>query len=128
VDFALTTAAESLVGLDVRVDPPGAALAWQLFLDDAPWPDGATFTGPYGLPAVTARSGIAADDARAEVYAPALPFVDPARDLGVFVTRDRPELTELAGQGSDQAPPETAAAQREMQRVLQDWGYAHGSH
>jgi arylsulfatase A-like enzyme len=122
VDFALDTAAEGLVGLDLRVDPPGAPISWELFLDDAPWPDRATFSGPFGLPAVASLTGIVNDEARAEVYAAALPTIDPSRDLGVFVTRDRPG--DLAG-----SPPtgggEGAA---EMQRMLQQWGYAHGSH
>jgi hypothetical protein len=118
VDFALNTAAEGLVGFDLRVDPPGAPVAWKLFLDDAPWPDQATFAGPSGLPAVACRTGIASDEARAEVYSAALPIVDPSRDLGVFVTRDRP----------GEAPAGGDEGAVEMQRMLQQWGYAHGSH
>jgi arylsulfatase A-like enzyme len=122
VDFALDTAEASLTGLDLRVDPAGAPVAWELFLDDAPWPAGATFAGPFGLPAVAARRGLASDDARAEVYAAAPPVIDPSRDLGVFVTRDRPGET-VAG-----APVSGGAGAAEMQRMLQQWGYAHGSH
>ena len=44
--FALTTAPDALVGLDLRVDPPGAPVAWKLFLDDAPWPDAGDLRGP----------------------------------------------------------------------------------
>jgi len=119
VDFALATVPDALVGFDLRVDPAGSPIGWRLFLDDAPWPEKATFTGPFGLPAVAAQTGIASDDARAEAYAPALPLADPSRDLGVFVTRDRP------GESAAQGPAPDAEGAKEMQRVLQDWGYAH---
>jgi arylsulfatase A-like enzyme len=124
VDFALTTAADAAVGFDLRVDPPGAPIAWRLFLDDSPWPDGATFAGPFGLAAQTARGGIVTDQARSEAYASAPPLIDPARDLGVFVTRDRPTTdTSLPG-GAPPPEPMSAGAAEEMKRVLQDWGYA----
>jgi arylsulfatase A-like enzyme len=122
VDFALDTAESALVGFDLRVDPAGAPIAWQLFLDDAPWPDKATFSGPFGLPAIAARSGIASDEARAEAYSPVLPVVDPSRDLGVFVTRDKP------GDAASGGPTGGGEGAVEMQRMLQQWGYAHGSH
>lgn len=124
--FALSTAPGALVGLDLRVDPPGAPVSWKLYLDDAPWPDGATFAGPFGLPAVASRTGIAGDDARAEAYAASAPVIDPARDLGVFVTRDRPQSSSASA--SSPATPTTPEAAAEMQQVLQQWGYAHGSH
>jgi arylsulfatase A-like enzyme len=122
VDFALQTAPDALVGLDVRVDPAGAPVAWKLALDDAPWPEHATFTGPFGLPAVAARDGIGSDEARAEAFSTTLPVVDPSRDLGVFVTRDRP------GDATAAIPTSGGAGAVEMQRMLQQWGYAHGSH
>ena len=122
VDVALDTAAEGLVGFDLRVDPPGAPVSWKLFLDDAPWPDQATFAGPFGLPAVAALAGIVSDEARAEVYAAALPTIDPSHDLGVFVTRDRP------GDVAGETPTGGGQGAVEMQRMLQQWGYAHGSH
>jgi hypothetical protein len=123
LELALTTAPDAVVGFDLRIDPASAPLAWQLTIDDAPWPAGATFAGPFGLPAVAAKSGIASDEARREAYAQALPFVDPERDTGMFVTRDKPG--EGVGGGSEALDGEGA---KEMQRVLQDWGYAHGSH
>jgi arylsulfatase A-like enzyme len=125
VDFALATAPDAVVGFDVRVDPPGAPIAWQLFLDGAPWPDNATFAGRFGLPAVAATKGIATGEARAEVYAPALAVTDPSRDLGLFVTRDS---AEKAGELAAESPATNEQAAKEMQRVLRDWGYAHGSH
>jgi arylsulfatase A-like enzyme len=128
--FALTTSPEALVGLDLRTDPPGASLTWRLFLDDAPWPAGATFAGPFGLPAVAVSDGIAGDEARSEAYASRFPVVDPALDLGLFVTRDRPDRAgapDSSGRGGTAAAAASAAT-REMQQVLQQWGYAHGSH
>jgi arylsulfatase len=122
VDFALTTAPDAAVGFDLRVDPAGAPIAWKLFLDDQPWPERAVFAGAWGLPAVAARAGLAADDARTEAYAAALPTVDPARDLGLFVTRDRP------GDAPGAGPVSGGAGAVEMQRMLEQWGYAHGSH
>jgi arylsulfatase A-like enzyme len=123
VEIALTTAPDAVVGFDLRIDPAGAPVAWQLTLDDAPWPSAATYAGPFGLPAVASKGGIASDEARREVFAEGVPFIDPARDTGMFVTRDRPG--EAAGGGSDALDAEGS---KEMQRVLQDWGYAHGSH
>ncbi len=129
--FALSTPPDALVGLDLRTDPPGAAVAWKLYLDDAPWPAGAIFGGPFGLPAVAAQGGIASDEARTEVYAAGLPVIDPLRDLGLFVTRDRPgdRAGSADGTGAGEGTGAAAgAAAQEMQQVLQQWGYAHGSH
>jgi arylsulfatase A-like enzyme len=125
IDFALATSPEAALGFDVKVDPPGAPIAWQLFLDDAPWPPGRTFAGPFGLPAVAAKEGIAGDDARDELYAASLPTIDPARDLGVFLTRDR----HGSGAGGEipSGPAPSPEAAKEMQRMLQQWGYAHKS-
>jgi arylsulfatase A-like enzyme len=122
VEIALVTAADAVTGLDMRIDPPSTPMTWQLYLDDQPWPESAVFAGPFGLPANLAKLGISSEDARVEVFALALPAIDPARELGVFVTRDRPgDLTAperaMSGEGAS-----------EMTRILQDWGYAHGSH
>jgi len=87
--FTFTTAPASVVGFDVRLDPPGSPVLWTLALDDGPWPEGATFAGPFGLPALASRAGLDGDLARMEATAPALAFVDPTRDLGLFVTRER---------------------------------------
>ncbi len=123
-DFALATSPDAAVGFDVRVDPPGTPVAWHLFLDDAPWPAGLTFAGPFGLAAVTAKTGVESDEARAEVYSPTEPAIDPSRDLGVFFSRDRPGHG--AGDDPSAGAPPSAEAAREMQRMLEDWGYAHG--
>ncbi len=122
VDFALSTLPDAVLGFDVRVDPPAAPVTWELFLDDVAWPEHATFAGPFGLPAIELKRGITSAEARAEAYAPILPVIDPARDLGVFVTRDRAE------RGSEpvaDVPANDGEGAKEMQRVLQQWGYAH---
>ena len=78
IDFALATSPEAALGFDVKVDPPGAPITWQLFLDDAPWPEGRTFAGPFGLPADRgAGRASPATTPRDELYAPAPPEIDP---------------------------------------------------
>ena len=86
-ELAFTTSADVAVGFDLIVDPGPTNLTWQLFLDDQPWPEDAVFGGPYGLLARTLRGGLTSAEARATVTSPALPVVDPRRDLGVFVDR-----------------------------------------
>jgi arylsulfatase A-like enzyme len=125
VAFDFAGSPDGLVGFDLRIDPPGAAITWKLLLDGAPWPDGATFAGPFGLPAVAAREGIATDEARDETYARALPLVDAKRELGVFVTRD---AADRAAETAVDGPAVDGAGAKEMQRMLREWGYAHGSH
>jgi hypothetical protein len=119
VEISFATPKDAVVGFDVRVDPPGAPLKWELFLDEAPWPEGYVFAGPFGLAAPQVRGGLTSDDARARAFAPRPPEIDPARDLGLFVTRARraellvPER-ESSGEGA-----------LEMTRILREWGYAH---
>ena len=127
LDFAFATAPEAPVGFDVRVDPPGTPIAWNLFLDDAAWPAGRTFAGPFGLPAEAAKAGLDSEEARSEVYSPTRPAIDPSRDLGVFFTRDRPGAGISAGSNAPAAPPGAGEAAKEMQRMLEQWGYAHPS-
>ncbi len=128
VDVALTTAADAIVGFDVEVDPAGSDVRWKLFLDDAPWPAGRVFVGPFGLASASTVSGIASDEARAEAFAPRIADISPTRDFGLFVTRDRRDGGGSAGErGGDSAHGASPEATREMQRLLQEWGYAHGS-
>ena len=122
VDFALTTAPTRPSGSTCASIPPERRSPGSSSSTTRPGRRTATFGGPFGLPAVAAREGIASDDARDEVFAQALPVVDPARDLGVFVTRD-----EGAGaDGDERRSVPGAEAAEEMQRMLQQWGYAHG--
>lgn len=120
-ELAFLTARDAIVGVDLHVEPPQALLAWKFFLDDKPWPTERVFAGPFGIAAPRLRDGIGNDDARNEAYSPRVPEVDPVRDLGLFVTRDRgasaaAPVRNLSAQGAD-----------EMNRLLQQWGYAHGS-
>jgi arylsulfatase A-like enzyme len=120
LELALVTVPDQPVGVDLVVTPPDAALAWQLWLDDAPWPMRAVYTGPFGLYDPAAGLGLMDDAARSAAAADDLPTIDPARDLGLFVVRD-------PGRGSGPERGTTAAGKDEMERLLKEWGYAHGS-
>jgi hypothetical protein len=120
-ELAFTTSPRGPVGFDLVVDPPATPVSWELYLDDAPWPDDATFAGPYGLAAPLLRGGIKSDDARLLAQASLLPSLDPRRDLGLFVARER------RGGESTEAREESDESAEEMARLLREWGYAHGS-
>ncbi len=120
VELAFTTTATAPVGIDVTVDPPGVPVTWDLYLDDRPWPDEAVFGGPYGLLAPVLRKGVATDEGRAAAGASLLPPIDPRRDTGLFVVRERKGDPEGAATTTDEGA-------EEMARLLKEWGYAHGS-
>ena len=120
IEIALVTVNEFPIGYDVKIDPPGMQVTWELFLDDQPWPASAIFSGPFGLVATAAVLGIVSDEARAEAYSPQLPEIDPLRDLGMFVTRDRRGETQVVAGGMN------GDGAKEMNRLLKEWGYAHG--
>jgi len=122
VDFGFTTSPNEALGFDLRVDPPGAPVTWRIFVDDAPLPESAVFVGPFGLPASACKGGMTSDDGRDEAAATALPVIDPSRDLGLFVTRDRPAGAADRGLAE---PTSSVEADRETRRVLEQWGYAH---
>lgn len=117
VDIALRTSPSAPVGFDIVVDPPGTPITWELWLDDEPWPEGAVFGGPYGLLSPVLRNGVANDEARAAAHAWALPMIDPLRDVGLFVVRERRGDAE----GAREATEEGVA---EMARLLEERGYA----
>jgi len=122
IDFALTTTRDSIVGLDLTT-PPGAAMSWTLYLDDAPWPEHRIFGGPFGLESVSLSRGLVSDEARAAAVASHIAEIDPARDFGLFVTLD-----EGAAGGNNASAPSRAkngAAAAEMNQMLKQWGYAH---
>jgi arylsulfatase A-like enzyme len=121
IEIALVTVNDFPIGYDVKIDPPATQVTWELYLDDQPWPANAIFAGPFGLVATSAALGLVSDEARAEAYSPQLPEIDPVRDLGFFVTRDR---RGESGVASGQMSGDGA---KEMNRLLQEWGYAHGS-
>jgi arylsulfatase A-like enzyme len=89
VDVAFRTIPASPLGFDVIVDPPTTPIVWEFWLDDGPWPEDGVFGGPYGLRTPTLVHGMTSAEARASALAKALPAIDPQRDVGLFVTRDR---------------------------------------
>jgi arylsulfatase A-like enzyme len=120
IDLAFSSVVDALVGLDVVVSPPGAALHWELFVDDRKLSGDEIFAGPFGLAAPGLASGLLTDDARAVAFSPTPVLADPRRDFGLFVTRERgaePDAvarSKTAGGGTE-----------EMTRLMREWGYAH---
>jgi hypothetical protein len=117
VELAFTTSPSSAVGIDLVLDPPLVPVAWDLYLDDEPWPASAVFAGPFGLVAPSLRAGVATADARAAAESPVLPLVEPRREIGLFVVRER------RGEPSDR-PTASRKDFEEMARLLREWGYA----
>ncbi len=116
VDIALRTSPSTPVGFDVVVDPPSTPVSWELWLDDKPWPEQAVFGGPFGLPAPMLHSGVANDGARLAAQSNVLPTIDPSRDIGLFVTRDRARSDWIDGSGAQRGSPDETA------RRLLEWG------
>ncbi|WP_394821343.1 sulfatase-like hydrolase/transferase [Pendulispora albinea] len=87
VEFAFSTASDGPVGFDLSVEPADAHLGWELYMDDRPWPQERIFAGPLGLSEPRLVHGIDTDEARSAILSAALPAIDAARDLGLFVTR-----------------------------------------
>jgi arylsulfatase A-like enzyme len=119
LELAFTTLQDTAVGVDLSVTPPHAPLSWQLYVDDVALVDTRVFAGPYGLVAKDMVLGISTEDARARAQAEDMPLIDPRRDFGLFVTREKrgsgnlSGRDELTGEGAD-----------EMNRLLREWGYA----
>ncbi len=121
LEIALTTAADDVVGLDITPTPAQADVRWDLFLDDAPWPELAVFAGPFGLFDSRVTAGLATEESREIAFAHTLPTIDPTRDLGLFVVREQASAHE-----DDTGARASAGANSEMDRLLHEWGYAHG--
>jgi len=123
LDFAFSMAANGVVGFDLRVEPLDAKLGWELYLDDRPWPDDGFFAGPLGVWEGSLRHGIDTDETRSAIVSRTLPEIDPARDLGLFVTRaEAQSAAEMPANGAG-----LGAGADEMSRMLRAWGYAHSS-
>jgi hypothetical protein len=87
VELAMMTDPDAAVGVDLELVPADAPLRWELWLDDAPWPEHLVFLGPQRSASPDARGGLRSAQARRAAASRALPHVDPARELGVFVVR-----------------------------------------
>ncbi len=120
VEVSFTLTGTTTPGFDLTVDPPTAPIAWDLYLDEKSWPDELVFGGPYGLVAPGLRRGLLTDESRFAAQSPMLPPLDPRRDAGLFVVRER------RGEAKDM-PGEADEGAEEMARLLREWGYAHGS-
>ncbi len=118
-ELAFRTDKDKPVGVDITVEPPSTPVTWTLWLDDAPWPRGRVYGGPYGLPFDVLYTGIATEAARRVTLASSLAFLDPHRDLGLFVTLEPLTRVEEAPSFGNEGADETA-------RLLREWGYAHG--
>jgi arylsulfatase A-like enzyme len=125
LSVVLTTprAATSSLGFDLLVDPPATPLTWSFTLDDKPFEpaSGLLFAGPWGLSAPSLIAGLRTADDRLLVTAETAPYVDPLRDLGVFLTRDP------AGDLAESVRPTSDAALKEVGALLEAWGYANKS-
>ncbi len=121
LDLALTTAPDGPIGLDITPSPPSADVKWDLTLDDAPWPAAAVFAGPFGLFDARVATGLANEEARELAFSHTVPTIDPARDLGLFVVREQASAHE-----EDVGARASSGATHEMDRLLREWGYAHG--
>jgi arylsulfatase A-like enzyme len=120
VDLAFSTLPDASVGLDVEATPSGAPLHWDLYVDDRKLTPAEVFAGPFGLGAPALALGITTDEGRSLAFSPKLSFLDPRRDFGLFVTRERgvePEAVERGNAGK--------AGTEEMNRLMREWGYAH---
>jgi arylsulfatase A-like enzyme len=118
-ELSFVVGPDAPVGFDVDVTPSGAALHWELFVDDRKLLPSEVFAGPFGLAAPTLISGIDSDDARSIAFSAKPALVDPLRDFGLFVTRERAAEPEAVGRGK------TSAGNEEMRRLMREWGYAH---
>jgi arylsulfatase A-like enzyme len=112
VEVALSTSPSAVVGFDaIGVQN---AVDWQFYFDEVRVGD-RELGGPYGLPLRRARGGPRSRDAFAEIAASSIPLIDPVLDDGVFVVLlGRDPIDDSRGSG----------ASSEMQRALEDWGYA----
>jgi arylsulfatase A-like enzyme len=119
LEIALSTVPGAVVGIDLDVDPPTARLAWQLYLDDHPFPTDRAYGGPFGLASKDLADGLVTELARQVATATVSPTIDPFRELGMFVTRDHvgDELEFDRATGDE--------ADHEIDDMLRQWGYAH---
>lgn len=116
-DVELVTSSHDLLGFDLLTAPPAADVSWSFTSDDAPL--AVAYGGPFGIARAGLEAGVVGEVARQALRAARFPEVDPRRDDGLFVSRDRAGAA-FAREG---AAGEGAA---EMARMLREWGYANG--
>ncbi len=115
LQLSFSTRPGALVGVDLVVDPPTTDLSWQFKLDGKPWPATRVYAGGFGLRAENLADGVQGPAGRLRAGADMQPEVDPERDLGLFVTRDRvAHEVELEN---------VAAASQETMQLMKAWGY-----
>ncbi len=120
VEVAFAVGPDAAAGFDVEVTPSGAPLHWELFVDDRKLAPSEVFAGPFGLTAPPLIAGVATDEARALAFSPKPSLIDPQRDFGLFVTRERGAEPEAVSRGKP-----AGAGNEEMRRLMREWGYAH---
>lgn len=116
-EIDLLTAEDEAVGFDLLTSPPSADIAWTFSFDDTKV--ALAYGGPFGIARTGLEAGIKGEEARRALRAVRFPEVDPRRDDGVFVARDRGGAS-LAREG------EAGEGAAEMARMLREWGYANG--
>ena len=57
LEISLSTAPDAALGFDLQVHPEDAAVTWELFEDEQPWPPERAFAGPFGLRSAAALHG-----------------------------------------------------------------------
>ncbi|MCS6898583.1 MAG: sulfatase [Myxococcales bacterium] len=119
-DAVLLSTGRELVGLDLEISPSSTPIRWSLQIDERPLPPEQIFGGTYGLKAPLLLEGIGDAESRLAATAEATPIIDPLRDLGLFVLREPSADVGLAVVSGGEA-------MREVQQLLETWGYAAGS-
>ena len=120
VELAFSVGPDAPVGFDIQVNPPAAPVHWELFVDDRKLAATEVFAGPFGLDAPALVAGLTSDDARATAFSPEPALIDPRRDFGLFVSRERGAEPEAIARGKT-----GGAGNAEMNRLMREWGYAH---
>ena len=125
VEVAMESAPDGVVGVDLRVEPAGAALSWEIFVDEVPLRAANVFGGPFGFAASSLVGGIVTEDARAAAFSPLVAAaIDPHRDAGLFVTCDHaPEPARDDGLARNVRRDDTREAADEATRALREGGY-----
>ena len=103
---------ESLVDLDLIIEPANSDVDWNWQFAGKPWPKTAYYVGPLGI-GRDISEGLRANEGDSMVAAQA-PYVVRSRERGIFVTRD------TASEADTVVSP---AAQIEAQQAMQAWGY-----